>query len=63
MDFAKDIYYCYTIGHINQNLNHALWVSALFAMGYRFINIVAMTKYEYIKSFGVGELDNIEERR
>jgi len=32
-------------------------------MGYRFINIVLMTKYEYIKSFGVGELDNIEERR
>ena len=43
IDLIKDIAYCYTVNHTNQDLTVLLWVFALFAFAYNIISIGIMT--------------------
>ena len=44
IDFSKDIYYCYIVSHVSQNLTILLWMFALYAFTYQFLYTMTMTK-------------------
>jgi len=63
IDFSKDVYYCYSVNHVDENITILLWVFAIGLFSYEFLYIITMTKNEYIYSYGDREFIYIEERK
>ena len=62
VDFSKDCYYCYSVNHVNQGLAILLWIFSLFAFSYKLIDVLTMTKTQYIEAFGSRDVEIIRER-
>lgn len=63
IDFSKDIYYCYIVSHVSQTLTILLWMFALYAFTFLFLNTMTMTKGEYIDCFGMKDIERIEDKK
>lgn len=42
-DFFKDVWYCYSVNHVDQNLTYLLWTFALFAFLYHSLSTLVLT--------------------
>lgn len=57
VDFAKDIYYCIVVTHLNITITYFLWFFAQFAFYYTGIKILLMNETTYKQFYGETEFD------
>ena len=62
VDFSKDIYYCYSVNHIDKYMTILLWIFALSLFLFKFLTITTMTTHQYVQSFGNKDILNLPER-
>lgn len=61
VDLLKDLYYCSTVFHQDKVLAIFLWIFALFAFLFNAFSIMLMTRAQYIKAFGIKDIDAVAE--